>query len=290
MAAKSMPKVQRTGTFWRILRLWKMYAALDLAFIVADVRLACIYVISDVVTNIALVTGMLLLAERFAGIGPWSQIQVIFMLGYATTVSGLLNLFFGYNVLMISRRIGRGQLDHTLIQPQPIWISLLTEGFVPFSGSATLIPGVGLLIWAISGLALPMTIGWLGALAMNMLASITIVLAFSFLWGSLAFWAPRAAEEISSSAIELLNQLKPFPLDGLRPFLLGVLLTVLPVGFVAWSPCRALLGIEQTPYAIWIAPIAAIIFSSLTLIAFRKGMLNYARTGSQRYSNLGHRS
>ena len=34
------------------------------------------------------------------------------------------------------------------------------------------------------------------------------------LWGSLAFWAPRAAEELNSSTFELSNQLAPFPLDG----------------------------------------------------------------------------
>ena len=50
-----------------------------------------------------------------------------------------MNMFFGYNVLTISRRLGRGQLDHTLVQPQPIWLSLLTEGFMPFSGSPVLL-------------------------------------------------------------------------------------------------------------------------------------------------------
>ena len=32
-----------------------------------------------------------------------------------------------------------------------ILISLLTEGFTPFSGSATLFPGIGLLLWAKEG-------------------------------------------------------------------------------------------------------------------------------------------
>ncbi|MBC8074788.1 MAG: hypothetical protein H7Y32_01830, partial [Chloroflexales bacterium] len=79
------------GTFGRLLRLWRMYAALDLAFVAADIKLVLIYLCSDAITNLAAVTGMLLLAERFAGIGVWSKPQVIFMLGYATTVSGLMS-------------------------------------------------------------------------------------------------------------------------------------------------------------------------------------------------------
>jgi ABC-2 type transport system permease protein len=211
------------------------------------------------------------------------------MLGYATLVSGLLNMFFGYNVLTISRRLGRGQLDHTLIQPQPLWMSILTEGFMPFSSSAVVMPGIGLLVWAASELELAVTPGWLALLALNLVASSAVVLAFSFLWGSLAFWAPRAAEEISSSSITLLYQLKAFPLDGLGPLLLGGLVTVLPVGFVAWYPSRALLGLDRSAPAAWVTPLAALVLSTLTTWIFRKGLRYYGRTGSQRYSGFGHR-
>jgi ABC-2 type transport system permease protein len=273
----------------RILRLWRMYAVLDFTFLMADLKLALTWYISDGIVNLASVTATLLLADRFAGIGAWGRYEVVFMLGYATAVSGLMSMLFGYNVLTISRRLGRGQLDHTLIQPQPIWVSLLTEGFMPFSGSPMLLPGIVLLVWSSSKLALVITPGWLALLALNLAASSVIVLAFSFLWGSLAFWAPRAAEEISSSSIGLLYQLKAFPLDGLGPLLLSGMLTFLPVGFVAWYPCRALLGLDPSSWARWATPLAAVIFAIITSRIFQKGMRYYGRTGSQRYSSLGHR-
>lgn len=283
--------VRFVSTCWRIVRLWRMYAALDLAFLVADAKLACIYLSSDAILSIASITGMLLLAERFAGIGAWSQQQVIFLLGYATLVDGIVNTFFGYNVLRISRRIGRGQLDHTLVQPQSLAIALLTEGFTPFSGSAMLFPGIALLWWSMSALHVAVTIPWLAAMALNVVASILVVVSFSFIWGSLAFWAPRAAEEVSSSATSLLEQLKSFPFDGLRPLLLGAFTTVVPVGFVAWYPSRALLGLDNSsPWLIWVTPIAALVLGCIAFLCFRKGLEHYGRTGSQRYSNLGHRS
>ncbi len=273
----------------RILRLWKMYAVLDFTFLMADLKLALTWYISDGIVNLASVTATLLLADRFAGIGAWGRYEVVFMLGYATVVSGLMNMLFGYNVLTISRRLGRGQLDHTLIQPQPIWLSLLTEGFMPFSGSPMLLPGIALLVWSAGKLSLAIAPGWLALLALNLLASSVIVLAFSFLWGSLAFWAPRAAEEISSSSLHLLYQLKAFPLDGIGPLLLSGMLTILPVGFVAWYPCRALLGLDPSGWSRWATPLAALIFAIVTSWIFRKGMRYYGRTGSQRYSSLGHR-
>src|SRR5947209_15927157 len=108
-------------TFSRLLQLWRLYAWLDFMWVTRSFRMFVMYFVGDAVINVAAVTGMLLVAERFDGIGPWSKWQIVFMLGYGTMVSGLLSTFFGYNVLMISRRLGRGQFDHTLIQPQPVW-------------------------------------------------------------------------------------------------------------------------------------------------------------------------
>src|SRR5688572_24505635 len=90
---------------WRILRLWKLYAVLDFTFLMADVKLALTWYLSDGIVNLASVTATLLLADRFAGIGAWGRYEVVFLLGYATVVSGLMTMFFGYNVLTISRRL-----------------------------------------------------------------------------------------------------------------------------------------------------------------------------------------
>jgi ABC-2 type transport system permease protein len=276
-------------TILRILKLWWIYAYLDLMWVMRDLKNVLIFYISDIILSVASATGTLLLAERFEGIGFWTKFQVVFMLGYAITVWGLMVTFFNYNVAIISRRLGRGQLDHTLLQPQPLWMALLTEGFTPFSGLAVLVSGLGLIVWATIKLSIAASFGWLAMLALNFVASLTVLLSFLYLWGSLAFWAPRAAEEISSSGERLMDQLTPFPLDGLSPFLLGGMMTVFPVGFVAWYPCRYLLGLNQQSWSGWVTPLAAIVFAGLTTFFFLKGLKHYGCTGSQRYLGFGHR-
>lgn len=277
------------GAVARALALWRVAAYLDLMFVTRGPKQALGYAVTDSVLSLAAASGTLLLAERFAGIGPWTRHQVIFMLGYAILASGILSVLFGYNVLFISRRLGRGQLDHTLLQPQPLWLSLLTEGFMPFSGAAELLPGVGLLLWAARRLEVAATPGWIALLLLNLLASAAVVWSFSYLWGSLAFWAPRAAEEISSSAMRMMSQLRSFPLDGAGGLLTGGLLSALPAGFVAWYPCRALLGIDPSPYAVAVTPMAAGVALAIALWVFCRGKKEYDRTGSQRYSSFGHR-
>ncbi len=267
---------------------WRVQAHLDFMWMTKDLRFFLINVVADVILNLAGVTAVFLLAERFGGIGHWSRDQVIFMLGYAALVRGFLDVGFSYNVLHISRRIGRGQLDHLLVQPQPLWMGLLTEGFMPFSGCWSLLTGIGITAWAISQFGTGFPVQWWLWFAANLLASCTVALAFSFLWGALAFWAPLAAEEISSRAVNFLYQLKAFPLDGLSAVVLTGMLSVLPVGFVAWYPCRQLLGIAAPQ--LWHTPLVALLLTLAAVNVFKKGMEHYAETGSQRYIAWGHRS
>ena len=278
------------ATLRRMLQLWRIYARTDLIWLLRNPTTVITYLVADAIVGLSTATATFLLAARFDGIGRWSLAQIIFMLGYALVVSGIPDVFFSFNVAYISRRIGRGQLDHVLIQPQPIWMALLTDGFAPFTTWMTLVPGIGILVWGIARLDMAITAGWLALLALNLLASVAIALAFNYLWGSLAFWAPRAAEEINSSTWRLLSRLTAFPLDGVGPLLVGGLLTAVPAGFLAWLPARALLGLAGAGYMVWITPVAAVVFVALAVWAFRRGLKHYGRTGSQRYLALGHRS
>jgi ABC-2 type transport system permease protein len=274
----------------RLLRLWGLYATMDVLFLARGPRIAISYYIADFVIGLGAVTATFLLAERFDGLGPWTRPQVIFMLGYALLVRGLINTFFTFNVAFISRRIGRGQLDHILIQPQPLWMALFTEGFAPITGSGMLLPAAALLIIAGGQLNLALSAGWFALLAVNLIASIAVVLAFEYAWACIAFWAPRAAEEINSSTWRLLMQLSPFPLEGLSAIALTSLVTVVPVGLVAWYPSRVLLGMDASPWALAFLPAAAVLLGALAAWTFRRGLHEYGRTGSSRYLAWGHRS
>jgi len=276
-------------TLQRLLRLWRLYAWLDFMWVTRSFEKFAVYYFGDAIINAAAISSTLLLAERFDGLGPWSKAQIIFMLGYAAMTTGLLAIFGGYNVLYIGRRLGRGQFDHTLLQPQPIWMALLTDGFNPFGASSAFLTGLGLTLWASRSLSITVNVGWLALCVGNLLASAIVVLAVSFFWGSLAFFAPRAAEEINTPLLRMFDHLKLFPLDGLSGAMRNGLLTVVPVGFVAWYPCRALLGHATAWYAAWTTPLAAVLCALLAVAMFRRGMHHYACIGSSRYRDMGHR-
>lgn len=247
-----------------------------------------VFTVTDLIINLASVTGVWLLSERFTGIGSLGRPEILFMLGYSLTANGINNMFFNWNISHISRRIGRGQLDHVLVQPQPVWLSLLTEGFIPASGSIVLAAGAGVLIYAACQLGWTDNPWGLLLLPVSLLLSTAVNLAYSFLWGCTAFYAPVAAEEVCTSIMDLFSGLRHFPLGGLGKIPQALLLSVLPIGLCAWYPAVVFTtGRLLTGVGLMLAVTAAL--AAITIILFRKGMEHYVRVGSHRYHDRGHR-
>ena len=278
------------GKIKSAMKLLKIYAKMDLRFLLQDFRGAVIVIVSETLSNISGMAGILLLAVRFGGVGGLSADEILFMLGFYELSNGLGWVLFGnYNVMHISRRIGRGQVDHMLIQPRPIWMQLLTEGFMPFSGSFGMITGVILTCIAAYRLNLSLTPVWFLMLLFYIVIHIALIAAQSALYGSLAFSKPVACEEISSVIIDLNNQLGRYPLVGLPEWLSGILFTVLPVGLTAYLPALALLRDLGKNIEIGLPMIVAGVFVTLAVITFRKGLYYYEKHSCSRYKEMGFR-
>jgi len=303
----------------RLIQLWGISAKLDLLWFLRDTKYCLMTMFADVVASLSSFVGVFLLAERFGNIGGMNRDQILFMLGYASIVNGVITMCFSMNnVAWISRPVGRGQMDHKLIQPVPLWMQLLTEGFIPISGSSFLLCGIGITCYATGRLGLAPGLLWILLFIVLIICSVAIILGCSYIASSLAFYAPVAAEEISTTVIALFNDLMIFPLGGLSAVLRMALCTVVPIGLAAWLPANFLLGqsgVAQVgvvqadathvgaiqvgaPQAGATQPdlrgviilIMTIAVAMLAATSFRKGMKYYVKRGSTRYHDRGHRS
>lgn len=279
-----------------VLRLYRRYAVMDLLWLLRDTRYFFIQVLSDGISGGCTVAGVYLLSlnfEHFAGMG---RNEILFMMGYALFVEGIFNLFFiGNNSGFISRVVGRGQLDHIMIQPVPLWAELLTQGFCPFSGSPLFFMGAGLSLYGAFKVGITMHGTWLLLFFLYGICSCLLIMAFLYILSSMAFYAPAAAEEISMVGKDMFSSLKTYPLGNMNPVVKRLFLTVLPIGLTAWFPSLLLLeagaggvaSLRLLP-ALYL-PAATAVFSLLALFLFRKGMKHYERYGSPRYSGFGFR-
>jgi ABC-2 type transport system permease protein len=277
-------------TFKRFLSLYALYARIDFDFLTRDARVSLMAILADVISNISAVAGIFLLSLRFDGIGGMGRYDVLLMLGYVTCVTGLYQMFWsGNNTGHISRRIGRGQVDHMLIQPLPLSVQLATEGFLPFTGCQNLLFGIGVVVYSANmngGFGL---LGWLG-LAGYLIVSVAIIIGLSYLFSSLAFVRPVAFEEISSTIVDdLTGMLSNYPLSGMPGYIQWPLLTVMPAGLLGWFPACALLGKAPLGLPALYPLLVAVIIWTLAALAFKKGLKHYGKTGSSRYATGGHR-
>ena len=276
-------------TLARMFRLLRIAAKIDMMWLLRDTKYAIAAISADIIANLSAVSGVFLIAVRFGGIGGMGSDEVLFMMSYSTLVTGLFILFGAQNNIHISRIIGRGQLEHLFIQPMPLKAQLLTCGFSPFTGSGNFIVGIILTFISLRRLQLAVTPLWLLSMIGYLLLTMVIIIARAYLVSSLAFWAPAAAEEISSTAIDGTWLLSTFPLSGMPGMIQLPLLTILPEGLMAWFPSLCLLG--RSPLGLSpLYPMAyALIISMIAGYFFRKGLNYYVKTGANRYLPYGFR-
>ena len=285
-----MDKNPSRTTLRRILRLYALYAKMDLAWLLRDTGFALMVMGTELIGNIAAISGMVLLAARFSGIGSMSEAEVLLLTAFSTCCTGLLQLLFGGgNISFISRRIGRGQLEHMLIMPLPLPAQLAVEGFIPFSGCGNFLSGLALTAYALHRLELAPTPRLMLVFAGSMLVSVLLLLCCSYLFGSLAFWFPVAAEELSDEVLTRMGELAPLPLSGLSACAILPLITVLPTGLIAWFPTLALLG--RAPLGLpQLLPLSILLlFFLLAKHFFQRGLMYHVTHGNNRYLPHGHR-
>lgn len=276
-------------TIKRILRLLAISAKMDLVWLLRDTKYAVIGICGDLFNNLATVSGIFLIATRFGGIGGMNVDEVLFMMAYSTMITGIFTTFGSGNNIHISRIIGRGQLEHLFIQPLPLGVQLSTCGFTPFTSSGNIVVGIVMLVVSVTRLRIEISFIWIAGLAAHLAVTMVIIIARSYLVSSMAFYAPVAAEEISTTAIEGTWLLSTFPLSGMPLSLQIPLLTILPEGLMAWFPALCLLGKPPLNFSAYYPLFYAIAISLAAGVIFRKGMKYYVQKGSNRYVPYGFR-
>lgn len=271
----------------RYFSLLGLYARMDLASLSRDRKFMAIAIAADLVSNLSSISGIFLLAWKFDGIGGMGRFEVLFMLAYGSIVMGFLNMMGGCNALFPSRIIGRGQWEHMFIMPLPYAVQL-TVGIFPFTCSGSLLTGIVLMWVAVRNLSVPLPWWWPGALILLLIVSMVIVAAFSYLFSSLAFYAPVQCEEIATTVLYSVEHTMTFPLSGMPPYIRYPLLTIIPAGLTAWFPTMILLG-KTTALQCFYPALFALLLSLTATYFFKKGFRYYVKKGINRYVSGGHR-
>lgn len=203
-----------------------------------------------------------IIASRFEKIGGWTWPEIALMLGFHTLAYSLGALFTLVQLRAMEELVRLGTYDTLLVRPFSPWAFLVFSGInIEYGGHVSL--GIGLIVWALLQLGLD----W----------SFLTVLQFAASLISAALLTAAILTIISSAALVLTRsrylfglysdfwELSRYPLTIFALPLQCLLLSIVPLGYMAYVPVSALLG-KPVPLIGDAAPFAAILAGPLMVV------------------------
>jgi ABC-2 type transport system permease protein len=205
--------------------------------------------------------------KGFHRVGGWSGTDVALLLGITMVIVGLSGtLFGGYRDMAAT--ILSGEVDALLTQPKSVLGRLLSRDSIPsafgdFLTAIVILVGFSGLRWSQAPL-----------LALMISVGLTIYLAATVMFGSLAFWV-RGARSLARDLADFLILVSSYPGSIFSGPSRWIIFTVLPGGFVVLTPVKMLREPSLGTFAVLVAAMA--VYVALAWGVFRLGVARYRR-------------
>lgn len=235
--------------------------------------------ISQAVSYGSMYTAIALIVARFGALGGWSWSEIALLLSFHLLAysSGASFSFTQFRVM--EDMVRQGTMDAILVKPISPWTYLVFSGFnIGYAGHVAL--AVGLMAWSIT----QVDVAWSMPTALYFLATVVsgamVVCALMTMIGATAMvWVrSRHLYSIFFGFWELAR----YPLNIFPLPLQVLMLTLAPLGFLAYVPVAALLG-KPVPVLGDFAPIAALLAGPLcavlAMLHWRWCLRNYQGAG-----------
>ena len=257
--------------------------------IVMQVRAQLQYKINlvvDILTYLS-VTGlefltMLIYFVQFPTMLGW-HIGEVAMLAAVTSFSFGLAELFGAGIDVFDETIRRGDFDRVLLRPLSALVLVassefrlrrlgrLTEGLLAFLVSLALLHGIN---WTpLKALAL----------LMGVVSGGVIFVSVLLMGATMCFWTVQSTE-LTNSLYYGGREMLSYPITIYHQAIQRILLFVVPLAFGAYLPTCYLLNrtlpLNLPVWVVFLSPLAALVFASISLWLWGFGVRHYQSTGS----------
>jgi ABC-2 type transport system permease protein len=223
--------------------------------------------------------GLALMFHTVDRLGGFDLREIALLYGVSGFGIGVAHLFIG-TVEEIGTHVRTGTLDTMLTRPVPLIVQIGADRFAfrqlgrVTQSLVVLGYGAGAVDWTPGRFLLALVTG---------AAASGIFFAFFVGFSCLQFWTVDAGET-SNAFTYGGNTMTQYPMTIFPREVLKSLTFVLPVAFVNWYPCLALLG-RPDPFGMpswfaYVSPLVAVVTLSLAALAWRTGLRHYTSTGS----------
>ena len=237
--------------------------------------------LAQVVMTFGDLWAMLLLTERFGGMGHWGLHEVMFFFGpmqIAFAVTEMINRGFGH----ISSLIRMGGLDTMLTRPRSITAQVILSELDPRRIGSVAV-GLTALLVATRELGVRWTLPDLLLILGGMAGAVALMMGLFMLEAVVTFFSVQSVEIVNVFTYGG-RQTCQYPLDLYPQWLRITFLFVIPVGLCLQYPvCHILgkpLGGVTVGNWVWLTPLAGPCFLGLMGLLWKWGLKHYRSTGS----------
>jgi ABC-2 type transport system permease protein len=204
-----------------------------------------------------------ILFGKFPVMNSWGLTEIMWMMSIITISWGLVGVFFG-NFTRLADIISEGYLDFYLSLPKDELLHSLASK-AKFQAVGDIVFGLVLAIFFIPLVKVPLFI-------LLLAISMIIIIAFSVIFGSLAFYLGNSREASRQGLMGVLS-LASYPFSVFQGYTKFIMLTLFPAGFITGIPVQILQDFSVQWMIILI--VFTIVIASLAWIIFKAGIKRY---------------
>jgi ABC-2 type transport system permease protein len=258
-------------------------ASLMLAAIRGEMQYRANFVLMAVVQIVNQLTGFFFIAvvlERFGAIAGWTVGEVAFLYGLRLMIHSFRGVVFG-NVPNIERLVRRGEFDRMLARPLNPLLQVMAERVFIRDGFSML-GGLALFLAANALIGVDWSPPALLYLALAVAGGCLIGAGVSLLCAALAFRL-MSARTLYALINDVNNTFGAYPMTIYQMGVRVVLMTALPLAFIAYVPATVLLGkgdeLILSPLIGYGAPLVGLLCFGLAYLFWRSQLNAYQSAG-----------
>ncbi len=219
--------------------------------------------------------GLLVLYSDGQPLGGWTYREAMVVVGLYMLVQGFIGAFLTPNLNQLGEAVRTGTLDFTLLKPVDAQFYVSTHNVNPFRLNDLLI-GLGLVVWAASGLASVTAAGILTG-SLLIVAALAIVYAIWFMLTTTAFWFVRVAN--LTDLFGSLFRAGQMPVTAYPGWVRVLFTFVVPVAFITTVPAEAIVG-RIDPLGAFLALAVTAVLLALSRWFWRFAVRSYTSASS----------
>ena len=199
---------------------------------------AVLQLVGTMLISLLDLAAILILFDNVPRLGDWSVAEVALLYGIASISFGFADLLVGH-LDLFPEMIRDGTFDGILVRPLPSLFQVVASDFSLRRVGKSL-QGVAVLIVALVQLDVDWTLGRALALPLAIVSGVVIYAGVWIALATVAFWIVDAIEFVNAFTYGG-NYLSQYPLPIFGRWLRGMMIFVIPIGFVAYFPALYLL-------------------------------------------------